>query len=100
MSAQNEQTERLINAIENLNVTIDNAKKYQYKDYSTVFADIIISLKEIGNGYTNNGCLNKIHDELRLLNKNIIMAALLISTPTNPEKNLQTYNKIIDSYLH
>ena len=95
---QNELNERLIDAIEKLSFLIDSAKN-QNNDYSQHFMDIFVSLKEIGKGYTNDGCLYKIHHELRLLNKTLIMAALLISATKTPEQTLQEYHKIIKQYL-
>lgn len=95
-----DQTERLINAIDDLNFNIDNMKKYYDKDYSSILTNIILSLKEIGNLYTNDGCLNKIHDDLKHLNKTMLLIALLISTNQNPENTLQQYSKIIEQHLN
>ena len=39
---QYEQTERLIEAVENLNFTIDCLKNYMSKDYSEIFMSIFI----------------------------------------------------------
>ena len=91
------QTERLIDAIDNLSFGISLIKD---KDYSQRLIDIMSLLKEIGNGYAGDGCLNKIHHELQMLNKNIILAALLTSVPENPEKTLNEYNKIIEKYAN
>ena len=73
---------------------------HQHKDYSKEIINIMTSLKEIGKGYNNDGCLDKIYHELQLLNKTIIMTALLISATKNPEKTLNQYNKIIEQYLN
>ena len=99
MSTQIQQTERLIEAIENLGFVLNNSKHLQQQDYSDTLLNIFISLKEIGYGYPNNGCLGNIHKDLRLLNKTIILAALLMGATKEPEKTLQEYKKIIDIYL-
>ena len=91
--------EHLIESIENLTFTRENTKK-QNNDYSSILMNIFTALKEIGNGYPKDGCLNKIHHELRILNKTLIMSALLISATKNPEKTLNEYHKIIDQYLN
>ena len=88
----------LIESIENLTFTIENIKQ-QHLDYSQILMNIFTSLKEIGNGYKNDGCLSKIHHELRILNKTLIMSALLLSATKEPEKTLNEYHKIIDQYL-
>lgn len=94
-----QQTEHLIDAIDKLTFTINDAKKRQNYNYSEILINIILSLKEIGNKYTKDGCLNQICEELKNLNKNIIVATLLISAPQNPEQILQQYNNIIEQYL-
>jgi len=91
------QTERLIDAIDSLSYGISLIKD---KDYTQILIGLMSSLKEIGNGYTGDGCLNKIHHELKILNKNIILAALLTSAPENPEQTLNEYNKVIEKYLN
>ena len=93
-----EQTERLIDAIDKLSFIIDNTRQHTNNNYSQHLIDIMVTLKEIGNGYKNDGCLKKIHHELRLLNKTVIMSALLLSATKNPEKTLKEYHKIIEQY--
>ena len=90
---QKEQTERLIDAVEKLAFVIDDSKRFQPKDYSQIFMNILMSLN------SNNDYLDKIHHELKKLNKTIIMSALLTSAIKNPEKTLNEYRKIIDMYL-
>ncbi len=94
-----QQTERFIEAIENLGFNIDTLKPHLGKDYSSILVDIIFALKEIGYGNGKDGCLDKIHRELKLLNKTIIMAALLIGATKNPEQTLKQYNNIVEQYL-
>ena len=93
------ENDELIKVIENLTFTIEMANK-QNNDYSPYLQNIMVALKEIGKGYNNDGCLHKIHHELRLLNKTLIMSALLISATKNPEQTLNEYNKIIEHYLN
>ena len=96
--SKTDQNERLIDAIDKLAFVINNAQ--QTKDYSPIFTDIIVGLKEIGNGYNNDGCLKKIYQELRLLNKTLIMSALILGATKNPEKTLNNYKNIIDEYIN
>lgn len=91
--------EHLIESIENLTFKIENTRN-KNNDYSSILINIFTALKEIGNGFKNDGCLNKIHHELRILNKTLIMSALLISATQNPEKTLNEYNKILEQYLN
>ena len=92
----NEQS-NLIEAINRLTDTIDTTKPNQYTDYNQILVNIILSLKEIND--SNREYLDKINHELKILNKTIIMAALLISAIKNPEKTLNEYQKIIEQYL-
>lgn len=85
-----DQTERLIEAVENLSFSIDNLKANSSRDYSPYLTNIFISLK----------ILDKIQHELHILNKTFIMSALLLSATKNPEKTLNEYHKIIDQYLN
>jgi len=95
-----EQTmENLTEAIDKLAFIIETTNTHKNKDYSQNLIDILVSLKEIGNGFNGKGCLDKIHHELKLLNKTIIMSALLLSATKNPEKTLNEYQKIIEQYL-
>ena len=87
----------LIESIDRLANIIDITKSNQYKDYNQILVDIIFYLKETNNSHRE--CLDKIHHELKILNKTIIMAALLISATKNPEKTLNEYQKIIEQYL-
>ncbi len=89
ISIQHEQNERLIEAVENLSFSISCLKNYRPKDYTDRLMEIFLSLKT----------LDKIQYELHLLNKTIIMSALLLSAAKNPEKTLNEYNKIINQYL-
>ena len=99
MQKNKEQTYELICAIEKLCCTIEDAASFQNRDYSQIFINIFTVLKEIGVGYKNDGCLQKIHKELHLLNKTLIMSALLISATKDPERTLDKYYKIIEQYL-
>ncbi|MBQ6109956.1 MAG: hypothetical protein IJL05_01095 [Alphaproteobacteria bacterium] len=94
-----QQTERFIESIENLGFNIDTLKPYLGKDYSSILVDMLFALKEIGYGNSKEGCLDKIHHELKILNKTIIIAALLMCTPKDPERTLKQYNNIIEQYL-
>ncbi len=96
---KSEQIERLIHGIDNLSFNIERLHS-QNRDYSQFFIQIIMALKETGNGMTGNGCLKKIHQELRLLNKTMIMSALLLSATKDPEKTLNEYHKIIEQYIN
>ena len=100
MTANQEQTDQLIKSIEDLCFVIDNLKNQVPQNNSQILTDIFLSLKEIGNGHTNDGCLRQIHHELKILNKTLIMSALLISATKNPEKTLNKYHEIIDQYLN
>lgn len=41
----------------------------------------------------------KIQNELRTLNKHLLIAALLINTPENPDELLNKYADIIDTFI-
>ena len=89
--------ESLVDAVDNLAFAIDTLRSQQTKDYTDILIDIFTALKGIGHNNQEN--LNKIHHELHILNKTIIMSALLISATKNPEKTLNEYQKIIEQYL-
>lgn len=92
--------ERLLHAIEDLGCSVDGLKNTSIKDYTSLYYDIMVAIKEIGEGFKNEGCLKKIHHELHLLNKTLIMSALLISATKDPEKTLKEYYNIINQYLY
>lgn len=94
---QDNKIEKLTETIDKLAFVIDTTRPN--RDYSQYFVDIMVALKELGNGYRNDGCLNKIHHELHLLNKTLIISALILGATKNPEKTLDDYNKIIKDYL-
>lgn len=97
---ESDKMEKLIECIDNLCFVIDSLKNAQNVENIQMLMNIHTSLKEIGNSYSNDGCLNKIHHELKILNKTIIMSALILSATKNPEKTLQEYHKIIEQYLN
>ena len=94
-----DKTNQLICAIDNLSDVIQNLDFTHAKDYSGLLLDIVLSLREIGGGPNSISCLNRIHHELHLLNKSLMMSALLITAIKEPEKTLHEYHKIIDEYL-
>ena len=98
--SQPQTMDNLVESIEKLAFIIDTTTNHQNKDYTQVFIDNLVALREIGTGFDGKGCLNQIHHELKLLNKTIIMSALLISATKNPEKTLNEYNRIIEQYLN
>jgi len=93
------QTERLIDVLDSLNFSIEGLRGINGYDYSIPLMELSNSLREIGNGYRDEGCLKKIHQELHLLNKTLIMSALLLSATKKPEETLKEYQKIIKEYL-
>ena len=93
MPIKTEQTERLIEAIDKLSFIIDTSKCLQKNDYSQILMGLLTSAN------SNNEHLNKIYNELKNLNKTIIMSALLLGATKNPEKTLQDYKEIINMYI-
>ena len=82
--------------IKKISETLDNIRMSINKlniDCASILKNIDLSIKDIERNFAG------IYNELRNIDKHVLIAALLISMPKDPEKILQQYSEIIDMFV-
>lgn len=80
--------EKILESIDNIRISINNLDI----DCASILRNIDLSLQDIKCDF------GKIYNELCNIDKHLLIAALLIHSPKEPEKLLQEYSKIIDKF--
>ncbi len=95
---KNEQEKNIINRIDDIESAINNLDCSSY-DYTQELRGIWDELFHMGTGSIGDGCLSRIANALEKLNKNIIVAALIINTAKKTEKLLAQCSDLADKFL-
>ena len=94
----NEQEQHIIDAIDEAKNAFCNNCSDAY-DYRDLLQGINNELRDIGHGNMGFGCLAEIHSDLRKLNKNQIVAAMITATKQTSLESLKKFSDLADKYL-